>query len=190
MEKSLLTERKRGKEWLDFYINKADKGNSGDFTKVKSDFEEYCNKLQNYFAYTNEIIEYTNDKLISALEFYFNLGIKHNFEHFKFPNKPSFFDEGYDEIMSDKELYKKDDYLEISKKLNDIIRMLPIGLSHNEYYEYVAFIDTVFPKMAHYYGFIYGNEIHKTMYEGFEPDYELTNKYRDWLNIYLQLDLE
>ena len=193
MQKKFMVEtRKTGKEWLEHYTKLMENADCEDFIAIKSSFEKHCNDLREKFAHIDKIIEYTTNMLVSSLEFSFELGLKDNLKHFKNPKLPTFLDEDYDTAMCEKELKKKIDYAESYNNLDEIIRLIP----QNEYkfrdicFEYLAYMETFIPKIAHYCGFVYGNKIHKKMYDGYEPDYELTNKYREWINCYLGMNLE
>ena len=193
MQKKFMVEtRKTGKEWLEHYTKLMEIADCEDFIVIKSSFEKYCNDFREKFAHIDKMIEYTTNMLVSSLEFSFELGLKDNLKHFKNPKLPTFLDEDYDTAMREKELKKKIDYAEAYNNLDEIIRLIP----QNEYkfrdvcFEYLAYMETFIPKIAHYCGFVYGNKIHKKMYDGYEPDYELTNKYREWVNCYFGMNLE
>lgn len=55
--------------------------------------------------------------------------------------------------------------------------------------EYVSYLETVGPKLAHYYGFIFANEFLARVEPAYSPDIPLTYAYRRMLQDYLQIKL-
>ena len=177
-----------GKEWLNRYIKMLEDGCS-DFKQEKVIYENACAELRKNFKDIDKYIEYTNDMLISSIEFSFEQGLNDNLEHFKNPKSPTFLDEDYNACLREKSLMEKVDYAEDADKRREILRILP-----DEYYDdiigYQTFLSTYIPKMAHYYGFITGNTILKKIVKEYKPDLKLTKEYKEWLSIYLCLELE
>lgn len=56
-------------------------------------------------------------------------------------------------------------------------------------FEYMSYLETVGPKMAHYYGFIFANEFLARVEPAYSPDIPLTYAYRRMLQDYLQIKL-
>ncbi len=56
-------------------------------------------------------------------------------------------------------------------------------------YEYVSYLETVGPKLAHYYGFLFGNEFLMRVEPAYAPDIPLTYAYRRMLQDYLGIEL-
>ena len=190
-EKNLMQENINGKEWLEEYI-KILSGACSDFPEVKTIYENACKELRQGFKDIDKIIEYTNNMLISSLEFSFEQGLNDNLEHFKNPNKPTFLDNDYDEALKESKLRTKSDYIEASTKLKEYIDLMPNKLwpLYDVMIEYRAFLEAYIPKMAHYYGFTTANKTLKNIIKDYEPDLVLTQRYREWLNVYLDLRLE
>lgn len=189
--KNVKQEKLSGREWLNDYLRIIEKSCS-DFLDVKFAFEKAYLDLRGKYEYTDKIIEYTNDMLISGLEFSFEQGLNDNLEHFKNPKVPTFLDLGYDDALKERELRRKPDYLEAEANLKKYVDLLPNNLwsLYDVMIEYRAFLEAYIPKMAHYYGFVAGNRVLKESLKGYEPDYDLTKKYKDWLDVYLDLRLE
>ena len=189
--KNVKQEKLNGREWLNDYLRILEKSCS-DFPDVKFAFEKACLELRGKYEYTDKIIEYTNDMLISSLEFSFELGLNDNLRHFKNPKAPTFLDSDYDDALKETELRTKPDYLEAEANLKKYVDLLPNNLwsLYDVMIEYRAFLEAYIPKMAHYYGFVTGNKVLKKSLKGYEPDYDLTKKYKNWLDVYLDLRLE
>ena len=189
--KNVKQEKLNGREWLNDYLRILEKSCS-DFPDVKIAYEKACSEMRKKCEYIDKIIEYTNDMLISGLEFSFELGLNDNLEHFKNPKAPTFLDADYDDALKEKELRRKPDYLEAEANLKKYVDLLPNNLwpLYDVIIEYRAFLEAYIPKMAHYYGFVTGNKVLKESLKGYEPDFDLTKKYKDWLDVYLDLRLE
>ena len=189
--KSVNQKNMNGREWLVEYLKILEKSCS-DFLDVKSAFEKACLELSEKYEYTDKIIEYTNDMLISSLEFSFEQGLNDNLEHFKNPKASTFLDADYDEALKENELRTKPNYLETEANLKKYVDLLPNDLwsLYDVMIEYRAFLEAYIPKMAHYYGFVTGNRVLKESLKGYEADYDLSNKYKEWLDVYLDLRLE
>ena len=67
-----------------------------------------------------------------------------------------------------------------------LVKLLPASLipAYDAVIEYTVFLDTYIPKLAHYYGFVYGNK------NNYNPDSEVCKKYREWLSTYLGIEPE
>lgn len=184
-------ENMNGKEWLQNYLMILE-NSCRDFPDVRRTYEKACSELRKKYEYTDKIIEYTNDMLVSSLEFSFEQGLNDNLEHFKNPKAPTFLDADYDEALKEKELRRKPNYLEAEANLKKYVDAFPLN-THSLYdavIEYRVFLETYIPKMAHYYGFVTGNKVLRKALKEYEPDYDLANKYKEWLDVYLDLRLE
>lgn len=189
--KNVKQEKLNGKEWLNDYLIILEKS-CGDFPDVRRTYKKACSEIKEKCEYIDKIIEYTNDMLISSLEFSFEQGLNDNLEHFKNPKSPTFLDADYDEALKETELRRKPDYLEAEANLKKYVDLLPVDILplYDEVIEYRSFLETYIPKMAHYYGFVTGNKVLKESLKGYELDYDLTKKYKEWLDVYLDLRLE
>ena len=51
--------------------------------------------------------------------------------------------------------------------------------------DYISYLETTGPKLAHYFGFALGNEILPNLVPGYHPDRVLTMQYKAMLTHYL-----
>lgn len=180
-----------GKEWLNKYIKILDDSCS-DFREIKLSYENACLELRKNFKDIDKYVEYTNDMLISCIEFSFEQGLNDNLEHFKNPQAPTFLEYDYSDCLKEENLLKKSDYAEAATKRKQILDLLPNdedGL-YDDIIVYQVFLDTYIPKMAHFYGFVTGNTLLKKIVNAYKPDCNLTKEYKEWLSVYLGLELE
>ena len=115
------------------------------------------------------------------------LGFQANLEHFLNPVARTF-------IEVDPEIYLREsvardlpEYTSAQAIIDRFLRQLPLKLE--EAYEavvaYIAHLETIVPKMAHYTGFLLGNEILPRVVPGYQPDAKLTVCYCMILEEYL-----
>lgn len=152
-----------------------------DFRGVKTAYAEACAELRSKFKYTDRIIEYNNCIAAYETELAFEQGIKDNFNYFNNPNK-ILSDDYYSTLESTIRLRTED----IVTERKRIVKLLPASLisAYDAVIEYTVFLDTYIPKLAHYYGFVYGNK------NNYNPDSEACKKYKDWLSTYLGIEPE
>lgn len=163
-----------------------------DFLDVKSAYEKACSELRKKFKYTDRIIEYTNDMLLLNLRYSFNQGFKDGINYFADPQAPTFLDVDYDAALREKEVYSREEYVDLFEKRKQLISLMSDEVFNifNAVIEYEEFLYTYIPKMAHYYGFLDFNNIMKKSNADYKPEYKLLNRYKDWLSTYLNLSLE
>lgn len=108
------------------------------------------------------------------------LGLKANWDHFVDPVARTFLDvdpENYLREMVSHDLPKYRQAQETRNRFRDQLT------SHQEnIYEditgYVTYLETAAPKLAHYCGYLLGNELLYHAVPGYHPDLVLTNQYR------------
>lgn len=152
-----------------------------DFKGVKTAYAEACTKLRSKFEYTDRIIEYNNCIAAYEAELAFEQGIKDNLNYFNNSNK--ILSDDYYSVLENIIRQKTEGIITERQKL---VKLLPTCLisAYDAVIEYTVFLDTYIPKLAHYYGFVYGNT------GNCDPNSEICKKYRDWLSTYLGIELE
>lgn len=191
IEKTKNSETNLEKECLDKYLQVLEESSS-DFIDIKNAYIKASLELKKIFLYTDNILEYNNDIILFEMEFSFNRGLKDNLEHFKNPKKPTFMDMDYNKAIKEEEMRRNPEYVFMVKEHKKLIDLIPDVAEdlYEKIVEYTSLLDVYIPKMAHYYGFLTGNTTFKKAIPGYEPDYALTKKYREWINYYLDLNLE
>lgn len=108
------------------------------------------------------------------------LGFRANLEHFQSPVARTF-------IEVDPEVYLREGVARAMPEYvaaQETVRSFCSRLSREQraVYEdiaaYIALLETVIPKVAHYNGFMLGNELLPRMIPGYQPDVQLTMQYR------------
>ena len=53
---------------------------------------------------------------------------------------------------------------------------------------YTTYLETFGPKLAHYFGYLLGDELLARIVPGYQPDPLLTIRYRDWVRTYMGIE--
>lgn len=140
---------------------------------------------------TQEAVEAIYRQIGSGLLFSFFLGLKANFDHFIDPIGRTFMD-------VDTEIYLRE---EVAKQLADyqsaqLVKSrfyAALSPAQQELYKdviaYISYLETVGPKLAHYYGYTIGNQLFPHIIPGYCPDTRLTAQYRNMLENYFDISI-
>ena len=171
--------------------------NFKDFAADKVRFNEAISLLENDLAESSSpSVSDVNDAICqqigSALLFSFFLGFKANFDHFMDPIGRIFSD-------VDPETYLRED---VAKRLPDyqnaqhVLEQFFTALSqtqqdtYDDIATYISQLETVGPKLAHYYGYILGNQLFPHIIPAYSADTQLTLRYRHMLENYLGVSIK
>ena len=129
----------------------------------------------------------------STLLFSYFLALKANLNHFIDPVSRTFLD-------VDPEVYLREN---IARQLPEYLRAqhvqeqfyATVSSKQKDKYEegittYVCHLETVGPKLAHYYGYVLGNLLFPHVIPGYISDTQLTFQYCYWLSAYLGFNIE
>ena len=135
----------------------------------------------------SDMVDAIYQQIGSSLLFSCFLGFKANFDHFIDPIGRTFLD-------VDSEVYLRED---VAKRFPDyqnaqrVQEQFYAALSpkQQDTYEnitaYMSHLETVGPKLAHYYGYVLGNQLFPRAIPGYVADSQLTLRYRHMLETYL-----
>lgn len=181
------------KDFLDFLITTME-DNFSDFSDSRKKYLQAMDSLQRPLG-ENAIkkeIEAIHRQLVSITFFAFALGIQANYRYFTDPVGGNF-------LNVDPEVYLREN---IAKSLPDYTAAQP---SRDEFYgkldcaqqqtyqavtEYICFFETLGPKLAHYYGFLLGNDLLQRVIPSYQPDLAFTLRYGMMLKAHFRTDLE
>lgn len=139
-----------------------------------------------------ELADAIDRRIGAAVLFSYSLGLKANWEHFIDPIGRTFLD-------VDAEVYLRED---MAKRLPDYQKAdrvqeqfyTALTPAQQERYEditaYICHLETVGPKLAHYYGYLLGNQLFPRITPGYGADTALTLRYRHMLEDYLAIPLD
>ena len=126
-----------------------------------------------------------SDLLFSGL-----LGLKANLDNFIDPVAKSFLDVDFEVYLREETAHRLPEYVHAQKARDRFYSLLTS--SQREIYEdvitYTSHLETVGPKLAHYYGYLLGNELLPRVVPGYHIDSVLTIKYNSMLAEYFGKD--
>lgn len=172
--------------------------NSEEFVADQTRFDETVSFLeaelgQHISPSVANLVDAVDQQIGSALLFSCFLGIKANLDHFIDPVSRTFLD-------VDPEIYLREN---IARQLPDYQRAqrvreqfyATLSSMQKEKYEegittYICHLETVGPKLAHYYGYVLGNLLLPHVIPGYVSDTQLTFQYCCWLSAYFGFNIE
>lgn len=185
-----------GKEGAEALVKKLIAA-SEDFAEGHQQFEAAINSFRDQLSTdvspsVDDLIDSIDEQITLLLLFAGYLGFQANFDHFQDPLARTF-------IEADPEVYLREMVAKMMPAYASaqvVIDQFCDQLSpeQKERYEcvrvYIAHLYTVVPKIAHYEGFLLGNELLRYVMPGYQPDTQLSVRYRLMLQEYLQCQLD
>ena len=128
----------------------------------------------------------------SCLLFSCFLGLKANLDHFIDPIGRTFLDVDLDVYLREDIAEQMPDYKSAQRVLEKFYAIL--SPAQKDKYEniiaYISHLKTVGPKLAHYYGYVLGNQVFPHVILGYVEDLPLTLRYRHMLKEYLGVRID
>ena len=138
-----------------------------------------------------EVEESINKQTAALIMFSGLLGLKANLDHYSNPIARTFLEVDYDAYLREDMARRLPDYViaqEMGKRFYE--QLSPAQQDQFEAIaEYVNHLETVVPKIAHYYGFLLGNELFAKVIPGYYSDTKLTMQYTKETMDYLGIDI-
>lgn len=159
----------------------------GDFSQVRKGYlaaMEELAKTQGDFckAETDAI----HRQLRSLVLFSGMLGLKANLDHFMDPIARSFLDVDAEVYLREETAHRLPEYHAAQQTRDAFFARL--SSEEQDIYdavtEYTCYLETVAPKLAHYYGYILGNDLLPQVIPGYHPDALQTAQYEAMLKGY------
>lgn len=168
-----------------------------DFATDKIRFNETIALLENELGEgaspsVSDLVDAIDQQIGSCLLFSCFLGLKANLDHFIDQIGRTF-------LNVDPEIYLREsivkhfpDYQNAERVQEQFYAIL--SPTQQERYEditvYICHLETVGPKLAHYYGYILGNQLFPHVVPGYVADSQLTLQYRCMLENYLEIRVQ
>ena len=165
---------------------------------LKEENEEFSADHQRYIDAMKILSEELGDTVtdeINAIEqqcasdllFSGFLGLKANLDHFMDPVARNFLDVDFVVFLREEIAHRLPEYEQAQKKREQFYSRLTSA--QREIYEdvstYTSHLETVGPKLAHYFGYLLGNELLPRVIPGYYVDSVLTIKYNAILEKYM-----
>lgn len=165
--------------------------NFQDFAEDQVRFKETISLLEDQLEKGSspsvaEVVDAIHQQIGTIVLFSYFLGLKANLDHFIDPIRHTFLD-------VDAEVYLRED---MAKRLPDCQNAqhvqdqfyaaltLPQKVKHEDITTYISHLETVGPKLAHYYGYMHGNQLFPRIIPGYCADAQLTYQYRRMIENY------
>ena len=148
------------------------------------DFPEIREKYQEAIAQTEkgkELADAISAQAASDLLFSAALGLKANLDHFRDPIARTF-------LEVDPEIYLRESVAHNMPQYIEAQKILDTAEVNDTIIEYTTYLETIGPKLAHYFGFLLGDELLLRVIPGYQPDPLLTIRYRDWVRTYMGME--
>lgn len=122
------------------------------------------------------------------------LGLKANLDHFRDPMARTFLDVDFDTYLQESTAHRLPEYARAQDLRDRFFALLTPEQRaiHEDITAYVCYLETAGPKLAHYYGYLLGNEILYRVVPGYHADMALTIQYGRMLEAYFgkRVDLD
>ena len=188
-----IVESTNGREVIKSLIDLLEE-TSADFAEDRKRCDDAVAMLRtaNLTPSVDDEIDAIHRQALSNLLFSGFLGFKANWDHYINPVERTFMDVDFDVFLCEATAKKLPEY-----ECAQIVRLQFYSLltpNQRIVYEDIAaygeHLETVIPKLGHYYGFLLGNFLLPHIVLGYCPDQRLTMQYRRRLEAYLGLVLE
>ena len=135
----------------------------------------------------NDVADAVRRQTASNLLFAGALGLKSNWEHFHDPLAPTVLDLDFDVFLREQDAIMLPEYQHAQEVLSRFCGLLsPVQQElYDPVIEYISYLETVGPKLAHLYGHLLGDVILGRFVPGYEPDTVLSDRYRKMVAGYL-----
>ena len=150
----------------------------GEFAEDRRRYQEALNTLNNDIP-TQELVEAIYRQIASMVLFSGWLGFKANMDHFADPVARTFLEVDHETYLQEHVVQRLPDYEMAQMVIHNFLSQKPVEKeeSYETIVEYISHLETVVPKLAHYYGFLLGNELLPKILPGYCEDIKLTLEY-------------
>lgn len=172
--------------------------NSEAFVVDQTNFNETISLLKteldpNTSPSVDDVVDAIYQQIGSSLLFSCFLGFKANLDHFIDPVSRTFLDVDPEIYLRENIARQLPDYQNAQHNLEPFYATLPPaqkGKYEEDIITYICHLETVGPKLAHYYGFLLGNQLFPHVVPGYVADTQLTLLYRYTLEEYCQFRIK
>ena len=166
--------------------------NSIEFAADQAHFDETISLLkteleQDTSPSATDLADAIYQQIGSTLLFSYCLGLKANLDHFIDPVSRTFLDVDPEVYLRENIARQLPDYLRAQRVQEQFYKALS-RIQREKYDDgittYICHLETVGPKLAHYYGYLLGNQLLPHVILGYVSDAQLTLRYRYMLEAY------
>lgn len=135
----------------------------------------------------DELMNAIDRQTASNLLFSGFLGLKSNMDHFIDPMARTVLDVDFPVFLREETAMRLPEYVKAQETIDAFFALLAPSQKElwEDIAEYISYLETMGPKLAHYCGYILGNHILPKLVPGYYPDEVLTMHYSAMLEQYL-----
>lgn len=135
----------------------------------------------------DSMVDAVEQQIAAVLFFSGVLGIKANLDHFKNPIARTILDVDFDIFLQEDTARRLPAYAAAQGKIDSFYASLEPHQKElfEDVIEYISYMETYGPKLAHYFGYVLGNDILPCLVQGYHSDRVQTAQYRWMLTGYL-----
>lgn len=167
-----------------------------DFAEVHTRYQLALDTLRNTLdenasPSVADMADAINQQIAYTLQFCGTLGLQANWDHFMYPTQPTFLEEDFETFLQESSLRTKQQYVRAQDVLSRFYRQLSPAQKgvYETVIEYISYLETVCPKLAHFRGYMLGDALLKHTVKGYQPDTALAEQYRKMVEDYLGVEL-
>ena len=166
------------------------------FSVERTRFIEAVDRLRNELAPTasptvDDMLKAIDKQTASNLLFSGMLGFKSNLDHFIDPMARTVLEVDYPVFLREDTAMRLPEYIQAQMTIDAFFALL--SQQHDELLEaligYISYLETTGPKLAHYFGYLLGNDILPNIVPGYHTDKVLTMQYGSMLADYLGIKI-
>ena len=165
---------------------------------MTEEFEDFA-AIQKQYEYTMDVLQTEvgeqavadavnaiQQQTVSNLLFSSFLGIKANLDNFINPLSRNFLDVDSEIYLREETAHSLPEYEHAQRVLDQFYTLLSPNqkVLYEDVISYRSYLETTAPKLAHYYGYLLGNELLPRIIPGYHEDMSLTVRYRMMLRDY------
>ncbi|MBQ7089880.1 MAG: hypothetical protein IJN82_02060 [Clostridia bacterium] len=166
-----------------------------DFAKARNDYLNTLKNLKNNHPENAAIIDQLhtllNQRITMDILYMMNCGYQDNLKNFKDPVNCNFLEKTWDSFLREKGRISMAPRIEVVQRFDSLFKA-PFILNSEEsdfILDYIGFIDTIIPKLAHFKGYLLANDLLYYTEPGYYADLLLTTQYQRMINDYFQTDI-
>ena len=185
-----LTGGKIAAELIQYMVDQSE-----DFATAKERYDNAMQTLRNelgteFAPLIAEAEQAIETQMISGLLYSSFLGIKGNLENFVNPVSRNFLEVDPDRYLHTSTAHTLPAFIKGEHMLERFFASVPSAYDSQceDIRDYISFLETICPKLAHYYGYLLGNSILCWIIPGYHADMAQTIQYRIMLRQYLGVD--
>lgn len=160
-----------------------------DFAAIRKDYEQAMDTLQSKLgehSVTNAM-DAIRQQTVSNLLFSGFLGLKANLDNFINPLARNFLGADFETYLREETAHRLPKYAQAQSVLDQFYTSLSADqkVLYGDVIAYICYLDTIAPKLAHYCGYLLGNELLPRIIPGYHTDAALTSRYHIMMGDYL-----